>query len=100
MAWVMQFILFRIRERGFLKSLFQTYVYAAAVIKAAQQAGLRVPQDIAIVGFDNVEISAMCNPSITTINQLRFQMGFLSCEMLVNRILGNDIPIQNLYLEI
>ena len=74
-------------------------VYAAAVIKAAQQAGLRVPQDIAIVGFDNVEISAMCNPSITTINQPRFQMGFLSCEMLVNRILGNDMPIQNLYLE-
>ena len=74
-------------------------VYAVAVIKAAQKAKLRIPQDIIVVGFDNIEISAMCTPSITTINQPRFQMGFLSCEMLINRMHGNNLPLPNLYLE-
>ena len=74
-------------------------VYAAAVIKAAQKAKLRIPQDIIVIGFDNIEISAMCTPSITTINQPRFQMGFLSCEMLINRMHGNNLPLPNLYLE-
>ena len=37
---------------------------------------------------------------LAPLNQREFRFGgFLSCEMLVSRILGNDIPIQNLYLE-
>ncbi len=74
-------------------------VYAAAVIKATRKFGLKVPEDIKVVGFDNVEISTMCNPSITTINQPRYQLGFLSCEMLVNSITNKDNPMQSVYLE-
>lgn len=74
-------------------------VYAAAAIKAAKRVGLSVPNDISVVGFDNIEISSMCTPSITTVNQPRYQMGLLSCDMLTERISDKNIPIRNMYLE-
>ncbi len=74
-------------------------VYAAAVIKAARKSKLRVPEDITVIGFDNVEISSMCNPSITTVNQPRYQLGFLSCEMLVNNFTNEENPMKSVYLE-
>ena len=35
------------------------------------------------VGFDNIELSSMTSPSITTVNQPKFQMGYTACEMLL-----------------
>lgn len=74
-------------------------VYAAAVIKAAKRLGIQVPRDVVVVGFDNVEISSMCNPSITTVNQPRYQLGFLSCEILVKRINNDPTIVGSMYLE-
>lgn len=74
-------------------------VYAAAVIKAVRRSSLSIPQDIAIVGFDNIELSTMCTPSITTVNQPKFQLGLHSCEMLIKRISGEQIPISKMYME-
>ncbi|WP_320127566.1 LacI family DNA-binding transcriptional regulator [uncultured Sphaerochaeta sp.] len=74
-------------------------VYAAAAIKATRRTNLKVPQDIAIVGFDNIELSSMCTPSITTVNQPKFQLGLLSCEMLIKRISKEQIPISNMYMD-
>jgi LacI family transcriptional regulator, repressor for deo operon, udp, cdd, tsx, nupC, and nupG len=61
-------------------------VIAAAVIKAAKRLGLSVPKDVAVVGFDNTEISLMCDPSITTVNQPRYEIGTCACEILVEQI--------------
>ncbi|MGI5173465.1 LacI family DNA-binding transcriptional regulator [Treponema sp. OMZ 840] len=74
-------------------------VYAAAVIKAAKKVGLSVPDDLAVVGFDNIEISSICTPSITTVSQPRYQMGLLSCDMLMERISDRSISIKNIYLD-
>ncbi len=74
-------------------------VYAAAAIKAVSRIGLHVPEDIAVVGFDNIEISSMCTPSITTVNQPRYQLGLLSCDLLTKLINKETIPIQHMYLE-
>jgi LacI family repressor for deo operon, udp, cdd, tsx, nupC, and nupG len=74
-------------------------VYAAAAIKASRRASLRVPEDIAIVGFDNIGLSSLCTPSITTVNQPKFQLGLLSCEMLIKRINAEQIPIQSMYMD-
>jgi len=74
-------------------------VYAAAAIKAVRRSGLEVPKDIAILGFDNIELSTMCTPSITTVNQPKFQLGLLSCEMLIKRISGEQIPISSMYMD-
>jgi LacI family repressor for deo operon, udp, cdd, tsx, nupC, and nupG len=74
-------------------------VYAAAAIKAVRRSDLEVPKDIAILGFDNIELSTMCTPSITTVNQPKFQLGLLSCEMLIKRISGEQIPISSMYMD-
>ncbi len=61
-------------------------VYAAAAIRAIQHCHLRVPEDVVVVGFDNVDISSLTTPSITTVNQPKFRIGFLSCELLAEKI--------------
>jgi LacI family repressor for deo operon, udp, cdd, tsx, nupC, and nupG len=63
-------------------------VYAMAVIQAARQMNLRVPADIAVIGFDNIDLSSMFNPTITTIEQPAEQMGFQAYELLIEKILN------------
>lgn len=55
---------------------------AAGAIKAIKAAGKRVPEDYAIVGFDNIRISTIIEPEITTINQPKLEMGIKAMEML------------------
>ena len=74
-------------------------VYAAAVVRAAQQLGLNVPREVAVVGFDNLDIAKMTNPAITTINQPKFQLGFTACEMLLDRIDNPESPLQHVLLD-
>lgn len=64
-------------------------VYAAATINAAQSLGIRVPEDLSVIGFDNIETSRMTLPPITTIAQPGFQMGQQACSILVEKI-GNQ----------
>lgn len=71
-------------------------VFAAAVIKAAANLGYRVPEDIAVVGFDNIELANMMVPSITTIAQPTFQMGVQACKLLLDRI--NHISCLNMHI--
>ena len=48
---------------------------AIGVMKAVQEAGYRIPEDFAIVGFDNLQISACVQPPLTTVCQDRAQLG-------------------------
>lgn len=61
-------------------------VLAAAAIRAAQYCNFRVPEDILVMGFDNTLVSQLTSPSITTINQPKFQLGFLAGELLIEKI--------------
>lgn len=65
---------------------------AYAAIIAAREQGLRVPEDISIAGFDNLEISIMSIPKITTVSQPRFQLGFVACEMLHEQWINQTLP--------
>lgn len=61
-------------------------VFAVAVIRAAKELGLRVPEDVSVVGFDNIELSVMCDPKITTVEQPAFDIGLQACELLIEKI--------------
>lgn len=61
-------------------------IMAAAALRACVLEGFRVPQDILIAGFDNIDISVMTTPNITTINQPRYDMGFMACTQLISLI--------------
>jgi LacI family repressor for deo operon, udp, cdd, tsx, nupC, and nupG len=74
-------------------------VYAAAVIKACARLGLHIPRDVVVAGFDNVDISSMVTPPITTTNQPKFQLGFSSCELLVELINNPHMAVRTILLE-
>jgi LacI family transcriptional regulator len=63
---------------------------ALATIAAAQQLGVRVPDDVSVIGFDNVPESAVANPPLTTIKQPLQQMGAEALRLLVDLIAGVD----------
>lgn len=74
-------------------------IYAAAVIKSCTRMGLNVPRDIMVVGFDNIEIASIMNPTITTVNQPRYQLGFSSCNLLIELINNPKSNVRNILLE-
>lgn len=59
---------------------------AAAALRACAMEGYHVPQDIMVTGFDNIDISVMTTPNITTINQPKQNMGYMACSQLLTMI--------------
>lgn len=58
-------------------------VMAFGLLRACSEAGRRVPNDISVVGFDNVDISQMIQPPLTTINQPKYEIGQAAVELLM-----------------
>ena len=73
-------------------------VLAAAAIRGCKSVGLSVPKDVAVTGFDNVEISQATSPSITTINQPKYQLGYMACELLIEKLKNPDSPPKQVLL--
>lgn len=61
-------------------------MYASAVVKTANSEGIRIPDDLSLIGFDNTYISQMSHPSVTAVNMPRFQLGYMAGEVLADRI--------------
>jgi DNA-binding LacI/PurR family transcriptional regulator len=59
---------------------------ALGAIYAIQEAGLNVPKDIAIVGYDDREIASLSNPTITTVCTPSFEMGQTAARLIVERL--------------
>ena len=67
---------------------------AIGAIRAIRERGLRVPEDISVVGFDDIHSAAFQNPSLTTIRQPLREMGMKAARILVDRLRGADDPGQ------
>jgi DNA-binding LacI/PurR family transcriptional regulator len=65
-------------------------VQALGVIEAAQALGLRVPADVAVIGFDDIELAAVVG--LTTVRQALRQSGFRGAELLLATIEGDTLP--------
>jgi LacI family transcriptional regulator len=64
-------------------------------MRAFQEAGLRVPQDISVIGFDDIQGAAFSNPGLTTVRQPLADMGRLAAQTLLSRIEGaTDCPAE------
>jgi DNA-binding LacI/PurR family transcriptional regulator len=63
---------------------------AFGVTKAAIEQGVRVPEDISIVGFDDVEFAALVHPPLTTIRQPKYEIGVAAIDVLLRLSAGKD----------
>lgn len=59
---------------------------AVGAIQAIKEFGVRIPEDIAVVGFDNIAIYNLLNPSLTSVNVPKYQMGYTAAKMLIDSI--------------
>ena len=65
-------------------------ISAIGAIRACVDHGLSVPQDVSVVGFDDIQSAAFHNPSLTTIRQPLAQMGKVAANILLRRIRGQS----------
>ena len=71
-------------------------ISAIGAIRAIRETGRRVPEDISVVGFDDIRDAAYHVPALTTVHQPLRRMGQLAAETLVKRIETGDAPAQEI----
>ncbi len=78
------------RGRPFTALVCYNDNFAIGAIRAIQEAGLQVPADISVVGFDDIAAAAYGNPTITTVRQPLREMGELAAKTVLGRIESNE----------
>jgi LacI family transcriptional regulator len=64
---------------------------ALGAMSAAAEAGLEVPRDLALVGFDDIDAAAMVAPALTTVSNLAYETGLLAGVLLRERMTGRYV---------
>ena len=57
-----------------------------------QRANLRIPQDVIVTGFDDMQRASFCTPSLTSVNQQVYYQGYKAALTLINQINGEEVP--------
>lgn len=91
----------KLYERGKLPSaLFVCNdMMAMGVIQAANQRGLRIPDDLSLIGYDDVHIAKFMTPALTTIHQPKYRLGKAAVDTLLYRLENPDTTAQVVQLE-
>jgi LacI family transcriptional regulator len=72
---------------------------ALGALLAIRDAGLRCPEDISLMGFDDLDIAEMTNPSLSSVSQSGYQLGTTAARILLDRLDGDKGPAKHLVLE-
>jgi LacI family transcriptional regulator len=67
-------------------------------MSAIQEKGYRIPEDIAVIGYDDIEYAKYTTPPLTTIRQDADRIGRLAMDVLINKINNPEAPQQQIYL--
>ena len=63
---------------------------ALGAYEAVFEAGLKLPEDISIVGYDDIEVASVIRPALTTISQPEYQLGVEAAKLLINNLESNE----------
>ena len=72
---------------------------ALGVLLAARESGLRCPEDLSIVGFDNLDVAEFTAPALTSVHQPGYQLGTTAARLLLERIDGLKAPPKRTVLQ-
>ncbi len=73
---------------------------AVGAVRAAQERGRRVPEDLSVVGFGDIPLAAMTDPSLTTIREPFQEMGYQAADRLLKMIQGRRVRAKHLILPV
>lgn len=72
---------------------------AYGALKALHEEGIQVPQQVAVVGYDNLNLSEIVHPPLTTVHFDKFEMGYKAVNILIDRLEQPDLPNQQIRLK-
>lgn len=72
---------------------------AFGALLAIRDAGLHCPDDISVIGFDDLDLAEMTNPPLTSVSQPGYQMGTAAAGILIDRVRGDAGPAKHLVLK-
>lgn len=73
---------------------------AFALIKEIDALGLRIPDDISVIGFDNVKDNEIFSPSLTTVNVYKGELGRVACSLLLQKIKNKDLISKKILVDV
>ena len=73
-----------------------TDMLAIGALKALRENGKKVPEDVKVIGFDNITFGQLSYPALTTINQDKMQLAETACELLLDIIENKEKPKQRI----
>jgi LacI family transcriptional regulator len=83
--------------RGPVEAVFvASDVVAFGAIAAIREAGLRVPDDVSVVGFDDIALAAFFDPPLTTVRLPAYDLGLAAGTALLDRVAGRPVPDRTL----
>ena len=71
---------------------------AAGVLQTCIDRGIRIPEELGIIGFDNNNISRYMRPQLSTVGQPRAELGDTAMNLLIDQIEGKEIPNKRVIL--
>jgi LacI family transcriptional regulator len=72
---------------------------AFGALLAFREAGVRCPEDISLIGFDNLDLAEMTSPPLSSVSQPGYQMGTAAAQILIDRVRGDHGPAKHIVLE-
>jgi DNA-binding LacI/PurR family transcriptional regulator len=72
---------------------------AIGIIKMAKRSGLQIPQNLAIVGFDDLPVSEVIEPALTTVRQPKLEMGDNAINLIIDKIEGKTLETRAIELQ-
>jgi LacI family transcriptional regulator len=74
-------------------------IMAIGAMHAVREAGLRIPQDVAFVGFDDLPLATIPEPKLTTVRQPIYRFGFKAVEILIDLIENGNNPPRRILMD-
>ncbi|WNR45423.1 LacI family DNA-binding transcriptional regulator [Paenibacillus roseipurpureus] len=75
-----------VREHGVTAIFVSTDYSAINIMEKLQNNGIRIPEDVAIVGYDDIRMAKLCTPKLTTVRVPKKEIGMKTAEMVLSMI--------------